>query len=272
MCACLVEGAPDGSISLTGTGQFNDPYLLTADISADAGNTISQGTDGGLYAGTFLGVLVYDVAGTAEWTKAANPEAKWLRVSCVGSGGGSASTGATLAGQGIARGGGAGGSCGTSWLDVATLTPSVTVTVAAGGAGGSPAGTATAGGAGGTSSFGAYVTGRGGAGSSASVAPGVPPLVSTGGGFSTVGTADLTVLGTRGDAGIIISVGVRIAGAGGLAGGGMSQGGIANFNPGTGAAGGRYGTGGSGSVSEGASGGFVGAAGGDGVVIVEMFG
>lgn len=247
-CSCVLSAGTN--ITFTGTGEAGDPWVI---------NTTAP----------FLGVEVFTASGS--WDKAANPLATHLRVRAVGGGGGSASTGASIAGQGIARGGGSGGTYTESWLDVAALPASVVVTVGAGGAGGATATPAAAGGNGGTSSFGAFVTAPGGNGSPIAQPPAAPPVISGGSSPGADGVGDLTVPGAGGTSGIITAIGSRFGGMGGSA-GGLGPSGMTNFFPGAGTPGRKYGGGASGSVTEGVSGGFVGSAGFAGVVIVEMFG
>ncbi len=253
-CSCVLTAGDNTTV--TGTGQVDAPWVVSAAAPFAS-----------------VGVIVYDTAGTVGWTKAANPTARWLHVRAVGGGGGSASTGATLAGQGIARGGGGGGTYAESWIDVATLGPSTTVTVGAGGIAGSPAGTATAGGTGGTSSFGALVVAPGGPGSSATPASSATPSVSAGGGLSASGTGQVQVQGEAGGPGVWsgAAAGGRWGGSGGASGNGMGGAGPVKAVLGSGAVGRPGGGGAVGPVQDGATGGSAGSVGGTGIVVVEMF-
>jgi hypothetical protein len=248
-CTCLIEGS--ANITVEGSGQIGDPYVISAPLA-------------------LISTEVYTSNGT--WDPATFPDAKTLHVRVVAGGGGSASTGATIAGQGVARGGGASGGYSESWLDAATVIGVQTVTVGAGGAAGSPAGTATAGGAGGDSSFGSLVVALGGGGSAATPAPGAVPIVSGGGTPGALGTGDIRVQGSQGDSGFLFAVGARFGGVGGLAPGGLGKPGRMTVTAAVGAVGQLYGGGGSGSVSDGAAAGQLGAAGAPGIVIVEVFG
>lgn len=290
MCA-LVAG---DNVTVTGTGQALDPWVvsgtppapytegtaidiaanvISVDVSSDADNALVVGGDGGLYVpepapsvSSFIGMVVANTAGTTTWTKAANPDAVWLRVRVVGGGGGGA--GATsAASQIIARGGGGGGNYSESWLDVASLTASTTVTVGVGGTAGVAAN--GAGGTGGDSSFGTFVVARGGTGAPNTAASSTSGF-SEGGSASGLGTAQFYSLGNRGDRGMWWSGTVGVAGTGGIAGAGFGTGGRGGV-PGTGAQGGSSpGGGGGGGISVNATA-AVGGAGGPGAVVIEMF-
>ena len=250
-CFCLVQAGEN--VDVVGVGSAADPYIVIGDD-------------------TFFGMTVFNTAGTFPWDPALmNDEIKYLRVRCVGGGGGSASTGATIAGQGIARGGGGGGAYTEGW--VSQPVAAVTITVGAGGTGGTPGGTPTAGGAGGASSFGALVVANGGSGSGIATAPGVGPLISAGGnqGAAGVVAGQVSIAGQPGTGGFFQAVGIRMGGAGGSA-GGLGVSGVTNFNIASGLAGRNYGGGASGSAADGVNAGQVGAAGSVGIVIVEAFG
>lgn len=291
-CMCALTAGEN--VTVTGTGQALDPWVVSGippapytegqaidiignaigvDISSDADNALILGGDGGLFVpeptaavSPFLGMLVTNTAGTSSWTKAANPDANWLRVRVIGAGGGSA--GATsAAAQVIARGGGGGGSYGESWLDVASLTASVTITVGAGGTGGAAAN--GAGGAGGNSSFGAYVVGTGGT-ASLNTAASATSGVSEGGGSGGLGTHQVYSLGHRGEKGMWWSGTVGAGGNGANGGAGYGTGGRGGI-PGTAAqAGSGPGGGAGGAISVNAAA-VAGTAGGPGAVIIEMF-
>ena len=117
------------------------------------------GQPGYLYAQT----LTYAVAGTSTFTKATYPWLRALRVRCQGGGGGGGGPGGTGASSVSIGGAGGGGGYAESFItDIAGLDASVTITVGAGGSGGSSA----AGSNGGSSSFGALVSANGGNGGS----------------------------------------------------------------------------------------------------------
>src|SRR5688572_7086201 len=98
-----------------------------------------------------------------NFVKASYPDATLARVQVQGGGGAGGGSPATAAATVSAGGGGQGGSYAESYVDVATMAASVTVTVGAAGAAGSGA----SGGTGGTSSFGATVSAAGGIGGQA---------------------------------------------------------------------------------------------------------
>lgn len=292
MCA-LTAGA---NITISGTGQALDPWVvngvppapppltegtaidivanaINVDISGDADNALVLGGDGGLFVpepaanlSSFLEMLVVNTAGTSSWTKAAYPDARWLRVRCIGGGGGGA--GATsAASQIIARGGGGGGSYGESWLDVASLPASVTITVGAGGTGGAAAN--GAGGNGGSSSFGTFVIATGGT-ASLNTATSATSGVSEGGGSGGLGTHQLYSLGHRGEKGMWWSATMGAGGNGANGGSGYGTGGRGGV-PGTGAQGGSSPGGGAGGAISVNAAAVAGSAGGQGAVFIEMF-
>jgi hypothetical protein len=139
---------------------------IRADISGTYGALQLNGSDSvkfdsqGVFQGAhgrLISRQIFNVAGTATWTKPANCNS--IVVEVQGGGGGGGATTTTSAGSGSSStGGGAGG------YAVARLTSpgsSQTITVGAGGTAASGGGT---GGNGGTSSFGAAVSANGGGG------------------------------------------------------------------------------------------------------------
>lgn len=291
-CMCVLNAGEN--VTVTGTGQSLDPWVVSGipsapytegtaidivsnvvsvDVSSDVNNALVLGGDGGLYVpepsastSAFIGMVVANAAGVTSWDKATYPEANWLRVRVIGAGGGGA--GATsAASQIIARGGGGGGSYSESWLEVSTLTASVTVTVGTGGTGGVAAN--GAGGAGGSSSFGAYVVATGGTGAP-NTATSATSGFSESGASGGLGTAQFFSLSTRGERGIWWSGTVGVGGNGAPAGAGYGTGGRGGV-PGTGAqsaSGPGGGGGGAISVSAAAA---AGGSGGPGAVVIEMF-
>ncbi|AMD42772.1 hypothetical protein SEA_XKCD426_31 [Streptomyces phage Xkcd426] len=269
-------GAISADVSSTAGNQLtvdaNGLFVPAVKISTDAGNALVLGGDGGLYtpfAGA-LGMITYTTVGAgSSWDKASNPNAKWLRVRVYGGGGGGA--GATsAAAQAIARPGGAGGNYSESWLDVSTLPASVTITVGSGGSGGVAAN--GAGGVGGTSSFGTFVTALGGNGASAAAVSATSGQAE-GAAPQGLGTAQHQLLGERGRPGFWTSATYGMAGDGGTGGGGGGNGGRGGLSatPTGGQSGSSPGGGGGGGVSINAAA-VTGGAGGQGRVLVEMFG
>lgn len=191
---------------------------------------------------------------------------KWARVTVTGGGGGGAgSNGVT--GQ---SGGGVGGNAGaTAIIDLAagSLPAAVAVTVGAAGAAG-PGTTAGNGGAGGASSFGAFASANGGAGG-LRVAPGTTLIMVEGSAAATaiaVGGKELNgAVGER----YIRLAGTESSGGRGApsywGGGGRGAGG-----GGVGTAAGAFGAGGGGAGTSSPVA-FVGGAGGEGVVVVDMY-
>ena len=199
----------------------------------------------------YVQTLYYTSAQT--FTKASYPWLRAIRVKCQAGGGGGAGAAPLSAGSG-----GAGGGYAESFItNIAGLAASISISVGAGGAAGGAGD--LGGGSGGTSSFGALVSASGGGGG----------LNTTGetGGSSGAGTAgDLLLYGTSGGK----SSG-RLSGAGGasiLGGGGGSAFKI-NSGQRAGQAGGNYGGGASGGSSVDAN--VAGAAGAQGIVIVELY-
>lgn len=183
-----------------------------------------------------------------------------------GGGGGGGSTGGS--GQSCGGGGG-GGEYARKEMQASAIQSTETVTVGAGGAGGANGG--GAGSSGGTSSFGAHVTVLGGSGGS-----GGPSSVTTqdfvnGGSGGTGGSGgDISVDGSGGESGRIISGLATNSNVGG-GGGGPFGGGRERFNGANapGSAGVRYGGGGNGAHSTSTS--YSGGSGADGLVIVEEY-
>jgi hypothetical protein len=187
-------------------------------------------------------------ASSGAFDKGDYPYLRAVRVRCVGGGGAGAGSSSSAAG------GGAGGSYAESFILVADLASSVTVTR---GAGASAPSSNTNGSAGGDSSFGTTVVGPGGPGGS----------ITGVGGYATLSGAagDLQIFGSDGGGGGTTSVAAGYGGASGLGYGGGTAGDRSN-NTSAGDAGHLYGGGGSGGRGTEA-----GGAGANGVVIVELF-
>lgn len=204
----------------------------------------------------FVSTLYYTTVGTTTFSKATYPWLRALRVKCVGGGG--AGAGATQDLRGGA--GGAGGTLAESFItNIAGLAASITVTVGAGGTAGTGAG-----GGGGASSFGSLVSANGGGGGDVSGNGG------NGGSPTDTATGDIFFRGQAGES--ISGLDREPGGTGGssvLGGGGL--GGLVQFGGGgsAGGAGGKYGGGGGGAYR--LNGNANGGAGGQGIVIVELF-
>jgi hypothetical protein len=212
----------------------------------------------------FVETVYFTSSGT--FTKASYP---WLRaikvivIGAGGAGGGAAATGGTQCSTG--SGGGGGGYSETTIFDIAGLASSVTVTRGAGGAGVS-GGT---GNAGGQSSFGALVVANGGGG----------------GGVRGATTANAKIRGAAGGAagsgGTLVAGGnpggpadaeVGAFGFGGAGGGSIFGGGGRSPDVNNaGEAGSNFGGGGSGACNLASQSARTGGAGGNGIVIVELY-
>lgn len=201
-------------------------------------------------------IVKFTSSGT--FTKADYPWLRAVRARVQAGGGGAASS----PNPGGSPGGG-GGEYAETFIEVADLATSETVTVGAGGAGGNgSSGVNTPGSNGGNSSFGAHAVANGGEGT---------PSTYRGGLGGSGGTGDFTAAGQGGGAGHPGEIsGTIMSGQGGashLGGGGRGQG---NTTHG-GTAGGLYGGGGGGSGRTGTGGSVSGGNGADGVVIVELY-
>lgn len=209
--------------------------------------------------------LTFPNPGTFNFTKASFPGLTRLRVRVVGGGGAGAGANADT-GESVSRAGGGGGGYSESVLDAADLGASETITV---GAGGTNVAGNTDGDNGNQSSFGGFVMARGGAGAIAVMPSGVNPDARAGSPGGSQGIGHIITAGGSGGPCIRISPTVVLGGAGGDAGGGMGQGGIARAGNTDGADGRGYGGGGGGATSTGGN--FSGGDGSPGVVIIELY-
>jgi hypothetical protein len=209
----------------------------------------------------YVQTVYYTSSGT--FVKADYPWLRAIRVRCVGGGGagGGTTAGFTASGPG---GGGGGGYAESFITDIAGLDASVTVTRGAGGSGVS----GSTGNAGGNSSFGSLVIGAGGSGALA--VGSANNIINIGAAGGTNNTGDFTVRGGPGSNGVNDSL-ASASGAGGssLFGGGGHA--VRTVSSISGVAGTSPGGGGSGSpaFNTDVTG---GAAGGNGIVIVDLFG
>lgn len=230
-----------GQLGIAGANYGDAGQVLT---SGGASAAPTWSTPGG---GGFSNMQVFESSGTftvpAGVTK--------VKVTVVGGGGNGGGSGNTATNVGRTGGGGGGG--GAAIEIISGLTPSGTVAV-------------TVGGAGGTSSFGAYCSATGGATGQTgfSGAKGGAGGVGSGGQLNIKGNA-----GSGGVAGLTTTSGAVAAGSGGSS---ILGGGAVPMNWGadgsaSGSAGGAYGGGGSGGTGNGSS--TSGGAGAAGVVIVE---
>jgi hypothetical protein len=219
-------------------------------------NVASVGTSGYRYVST----VYFTSSGT--FSKGDYPWLRAIRVKCQGAGGGGAGAGVNNRGGG----GGAGGNYAESFItNIAGLASSVTVTRGAGGAGGGAG--SNNGTTGGASSFGTAVIANGGGGADNSAAGGA------GGSTSASGTGEVQFFGGDGSSGSNSNDASIAAIPGGTGGashlGGAGRGGNNVSTGQAGFAGKQYGGGGGGGYRISAS--FAGGAGGDGIVIVELY-
>lgn len=222
-------------------------------------------------AGSFqlLDRVVY--TSSSSFDKTSYPGIRAVHVEVQAGGGGGGGTNATGAGEAGVGGGGGGGEYRRGWILDASLSDSTTVTVGVGGSGGANA--ADDGNTGGVSSFGSHVSCNGGGGGTSNDV-GTGHLIATGGNGGGGGSGGyLTIAGDDGDNGY------RGGGfvAGGLRGGashlGGSQRGNGTTAGGNGATGQTFGGGGSAghnNQSQGSS--RSGGNGGQGVIVVEIYG
>lgn len=255
----LADGGTGASLSDPGANAvlgWNDTsntmrfFTAGTGISIDAStNTIaSTVTSGGGYA---MQVFSNTTPGGTTWTKPAGLKA--VRVTVVGGGGGSQSV--TGVPPGTAFGGSGGGGASIEYIPAPSIPGPVTVTVGAGG--GVPAPTAT----GGTSSFGTFVSATGGATS--------PTGAGAAGGSGSGGQVNVS-----GEAGDTSERGSSASGRGGASGLGFGAGAPkAGAGLSLSVAGAQYGGGASGSAGPSTPGNYnlTGAAGAQGIVIVEEF-
>lgn len=211
---------------------------------------------------------------SGSFTKASYAGLKGVRVRCQGGGGGGGGTNTTAADEASSSGGGGGGCYAERFVAASALAASVTVTVGAGGTAGAAS---SVGGAGGTSSFGSHCIAPGGSGGF-NRSPSTGFRASSGGASTGGGTGDLVIPGGGGGAGFSFGTSVISAvtedkgvyGAGGSS--FLGNTGRGARGPSTSpAAGPSYGSGGSGNVNDNSEAGKTGAAGGPGVVIVDLF-
>jgi hypothetical protein len=210
-------------------------------------------------------VLEYADPGTFTFRKASYPWLARVRVRVQGAGGGSAGANADT-NEAIARPGGAGGAYGEGLIQVSALGTNETIIV---GRGGSAGGAGSDGGDGGSSQFGGHVFAPGGAGGTSNMPSGATPSTAqgiagpnagTGGDFRAGGGASGSAIRLNGNYGMAGHGGDSFMGTGGL--GRTTEGnGLGPRGRGAGAGGGL------------SFGGDVdGGEGGDGIVIVELYG
>lgn len=256
--------------------RLNDSFIIDNDLTVSGLQTIagSLTVTGLVVPGQgffFKERVLYTSSGS--FTKASYTGIRGVICKVWGAGGGSGGRAATSASQVTSAGGGGGGGYAEKWIPVASLASSETVTVGAGGTAGASGG--GNGGAGGTSSFGAHASATGGAGAGGSAAvsntaytvPGTP-----GAGGAGTASGGFTAMGGDGGYGTAIN-GIHIPGHGGDAamGAGCRVGAGANGAGGSGNAGMYPGGGAAGANSGPSNGAVAGAAGADGLIVVDVY-
>jgi len=208
--------------------------------------------------------ILYFEVGTHQFRKDEYPWLSRVRARVQAGGGGSAGANAAD-GECIVRPGAAGGGYSESLLEASALGDVESVVV---GEGGTPGSGNADGGPGGSSSFGGLVTATGGAGGASSQTSGTNPTCTSGTVGPLAGTGDFRIGGGAGGSAI------RLTGAQGVAGQGgeshLGHGGWARSSEGQGGATRGFGAGAGGALSHGES--VSGGSGGNGRVIVELYG
>ncbi|AMD42773.1 hypothetical protein SEA_XKCD426_32 [Streptomyces phage Xkcd426] len=282
-CACALQAGTSNTVLVTGTGQAADPWKVDVNpnvansslqVTAGSGLTLSGagtaaspwllGTDN-IFSRGLLGTVVHSSTTPLSFNIGSYANAKFVHVRAVGGGGGGA--GATAgAGVGIARPGGTGGNYAESWIPVASVPASVTVTSGAGGTGGVAAN--GAGGNGEDSSFGTLLVATGGRGAGASTTPVAGAVITPGTVPPPLGTGDITFFGGSGEPGIQLAAGTGTGGLGGDS--AFGSGDLGGVNSQAGSGGNQYGGGGGGACSFNNA--VTGGGGARGVVIIEVWG
>jgi hypothetical protein len=212
-------------------------------------------------------ILYFTSSGT--FTKATYPWLNAIRVKVQGAGGGSGGCSTTGVGQVSMGGSGGGGAYAESFItDISSLGASETVTVGAGGSGGAAGN--NSGSTGGASSFGSLVSANGGFGGNGNTAySGISNITFAGAGAS-VGVGQLIIPGSSADASVALVAGFPFVGrngAGFLGSSFATEGSFNLFTPLTG----NRGSGSRAPVNGASRTAQAGAAGGNGIVIVELF-
>lgn len=243
----VTVGVPDNGLSILG----QEISLSLADdtnagaMPPDMFEVLSTGR-------TYLGYEFFTSSGT--FTKASHPNAKWLKVTmCGGGGGGSSTANLTQCGSG-----GAGSGWCLFWIDINDISASEAVTVGAGGSAGVIGG--GQGGTGGNSAFAGVTSGFGGGG-------GNPSVFNQGGtSYAGAGSANFRFSGSGGQSGgNIAGVGSGMGGSCAWGGGAQGRAGQSNV---AGIAGSTFGGGGAGGTHPSHPAG----AGAQGFVLIEVFG
>jgi hypothetical protein len=256
-----IDTPVEGMVTYLENSKTIEAYNSTAWITVANAGTASYNLAQTLY---------YTSSGT--FTKATYPWLRAIKVKTQGAGGGSGGVAGLAPGAFGGSGGGGAGAFAESFIsDIAGLDSSITVTVGSGGAAGAAG--ANAGSSGGTSSFGTVVTANGGGGGGSSNGFTSAVFFVNAGVGATSATGDLVVPGGSGTNGFMVAAAgnATIAGAGGNS--------VLGFSPvvnranseKAAAAGLGFGSGARGCANEGGDAARAGAAGANGIVIVELY-
>jgi hypothetical protein len=216
--------------------------------------------------GELRDILYYTSSGT--FSKADYPYLSAIRVKVQAGGGGGGGAEGTISGNATSTSkGGNGGGAGyaEAFVLASSLSDSETVTVGAGGTGGAAN---SAGGAGGSSSFGTVCAADGG-GAGVAGPRSTHPIVVVNGSAGSGTTGDLLITGADGPQSMTVQSGIGVSFSGSSVLGAGKNAGISQTQTGT--KGNDYGGGGTGASSQAQNVGRAGGAGGDGIVIVELY-
>ena len=266
------EGAGVGLTGSTDADSSRQPYIgINFIIKKSNGDTPGDSQLTGRVSTLENGyrlVQTIQFASSGTFTKASYSWLRAVRVKLVGGGGAGGGAPAVSGGNHADGGGGGGGGYAEQLILAASIAASVTVTVGAGGVGGT-----STGGTGGASSFNTHVVATGGTGGI--VGTNNSLAIGAQGGTYGIGTAgDLLLTGSEGG----VSSGYATLPRSGQGGSSVMGGGAGGVYTGSsggkaaGAAGGQYGGGGSGAGNaQSASSATAGGSGANGIVIVELY-
>lgn len=209
-------------------------------------------------------ILYYSTPGTYTFRKASYPWLARVRVKVQGAGGGSAGANAD-SGEAIARPGGTGGAYGESLINASALGTSETIIV---GAGGDAGGASSDGDDGGASQFGGFINAPGGYGGTSNMPSGTTANTSAGINGPNAATGNFRAGGGASGASIRLTGGFAVAGEGGDS--MLGTGGRGRTTEGNGDSPRGSGGGAGGGLSFGGD--IDGGTGGNGIVIIELYG
>lgn len=208
--------------------------------------------------------VLYFGEGSHTFRKASYPWLARIEVEVQGGGGGSAGADADN-NQAITRPGGSGGGYSRSLIQASALGTTVTIIVGSGGTAGGPG---SDGGDGQSSSFGGFVTAQGGSGGTTNMPSGTSASTSQGLTGPAAGTGDFAIGGGASGTAIRLNGSFGVSGFGGDS--FLGKGGLGRSTQGNGLGPRGFGAGAGGGLSFGGS--VDGAAGGDGRVIIHLYG